>query len=206
MPGEVAGVRAAGPRRESHSIWSGPRGFLEREGDHGEVGFGPVAGERGRGSPDGHAHPAWSPDAQPGRWPRTCQAHPGEASAPALLPGLFLPDSHLASPPFTQVSASRWPRLSPAPSTPEPPRMPQRRGTGPIFLRPQPLIIGGLKVRSSRQAPSPAWLPQPFGLVHPALVGHSNSEPRHLLWLLLMCSRSRVFSGAGRSTGLLTCP
>lgn len=47
VPGEVAGVKAACPRRERHSIGSGPRGFLPGRGDHGEAGFGQVASERG---------------------------------------------------------------------------------------------------------------------------------------------------------------
>lgn len=47
VPGEVAGVKAACPRRERHSIESGPRGFLPGRGDHREAGFGQVASERG---------------------------------------------------------------------------------------------------------------------------------------------------------------
>lgn len=89
VPGEVAGVKAACPRRERHSIGSGPGGFLPGGGDHGEAGFGQVASERGRESPHGHARPAGNPAAPPGRWASDVPGTPGSlcaGSSPWTLP------------------------------------------------------------------------------------------------------------------------
>lgn len=71
-----------------------------------------------------------------------------------------------------------------------------------MCLRSQLLSISGLKVRSCRQELCPARLPQPLGWS----TLHWRVTQTHPLWPLLLCSRSRAFSGAGRSTRLLTHP
>lgn len=106
-PGEVAGVKAACPRRERHSIGSGPRGFLPGRGDHGEAGFGQVASERGRESPHGHARPAGSPAAPPGRGASDVPGTPGKPLRRLFSLDPSSPRSRLASPRFAQVPASR---------------------------------------------------------------------------------------------------
>lgn len=131
VPGEVAGVKAVCPRRERHSIGSGPRGFLPGRGDHGEAGFGQVASERGRESPHGHARPAGSPAAPPGRGASDVPGTPGKPLHWLFSLDPSSPRSRLASPRFAQVPASRR-RGTPCA---------QRAARPPCFAASLPLVL-----------------------------------------------------------------